>query len=67
MKLKYLVIVLGYLVLFRFVNNTGNLSEDVYIKPWTRISPFLFGILLGYIAVQTKFNISVGKVDRSVN
>ena len=28
--------------------NYHNLTDDIYTKPWTRVGPYLIGILIGY-------------------
>ena len=36
-----------YFLLYRA--KVGDFGDDVYVKPWTRINPYLVGLLLGYI------------------
>ena len=37
-----------------------NYMQDIYFKPWTRIGPYIFGLVLGYIMFYRK-NIKAGR------
>ncbi|KAG1681474.1 Nose resistant to fluoxetine protein 6 [Nymphon striatum] len=43
------------------IDIAGSFMPDFYIKPYTRIGPYLVGLLLGYILHKTKFDLSIKK------
>ena len=44
--------------------NYHNLTDDIYTKPWTRVGPYLIGILIGYILYKQQKK-PVFKTERS--
>ena len=36
--------------------------EDVYVKPWIRIGPYVVGLFTGYILYRTKCKVKMHKV-----
>ena len=60
MRLK-VVLTINYLSLKSALHGevNGDVFRDVYIKPWTRIGPFLIGIFYGFAIneVQAPFNL----------
>uniref|UniRef100_A0A914VL87 Uncharacterized protein n=1 Tax=Plectus sambesii TaxID=2011161 RepID=A0A914VL87_9BILA len=39
----------------------GGFMEDVYTKPWMRLSPFVIGLLLGYLLRKTSGRLRLNK------
>jgi hypothetical protein len=57
MRLK-VVLTINYLSLKSALHGevNGDVFRDVYIKPWTRIGPFLIGIFYGFAINEVQAN-----------
>ena len=43
-------------------HSRGDGFADIYVKPWTRIGPYIIGFLTGYILYKTECKIRIPKV-----
>jgi hypothetical protein len=48
-------------LLFYSGNQDGNFS-NIYIKPYTRVAPYVVGFYTGYLLYKTKNNVKIPKV-----
>ncbi|XP_052225024.1 nose resistant to fluoxetine protein 6-like [Dreissena polymorpha] len=48
-------------IMQRNKDEKGDSIELIYIKPWTRIGPYIVGLLTGYILYKTKCKVKISK------
>lgn len=52
-------------VLFIHFRDGASYMKAYYVKPYTRMGPYIVGILVGYILYKTKCRVKLNKVDMS--
>ena len=50
------------LKIFYFSKDVTSVMDLLYVKPWTRIGPYVIGFSLGYILYKTECKVKMSKV-----
>lgn len=59
-----------FLLIFSLISEESlTFFNGLYEKPWTRLSPYIFGICIGYVIhkIDTKLEISIGMMTCGMN
>jgi hypothetical protein len=48
---------------FHFINSQEDVFDKVYMKPYSRIAPYLIGVLTGYILWKSERRVKMPKVS----